>query len=209
MLPIHSAQVVPSIRKSGFPKPVKGDGNCVIGKRAMVDWLVSRREERSCLRLRKERKRNSPEGISFTLATSNRTVPANPLKNGFTTCCQRGHLKIPLDIERISEKEGSFSSLPNPARSSIPCRYKSPDIEWKIGENSCRDPCSQRSRFPLRFGFLRSERIYTDFCYVRFASHGFTGLLIRLIGFLLIILNSILIYFFNNIFYICKQCNKA
>lgn len=27
-------------------------------------------------------------------------------KNGFTTCCWRSHLKIPLDIERISEKEG-------------------------------------------------------------------------------------------------------
>lgn len=54
--------------------------------------------------------KRSPEGVLFTLATSNRTVAVDPLKNGFTTCCWRSHLKIPLDIERISEKEGDTPS---------------------------------------------------------------------------------------------------
>lgn len=76
--------------------------------------------------------RRSPEGVLFTLATSNRTVAVDPLKNGFTTCCWRSHLKIPLDIERISEKEGDTRPRRYHARSSIPCKYKSPDIKKKI-----------------------------------------------------------------------------
>lgn len=60
--------------------------------------------------------KRSPEGVLFTLATSNRTVAVDPLKNGFTTCCWQSHLKIPLDIERISEKEGDTPSpsIPRP-----------------------------------------------------------------------------------------------
>lgn len=96
-----------------FSQRTKRVRNGVIGKRAVVDCFLYRREERKAFDWR-HGKRSSPEGISFTLATSNRTLSANPLKNGFTTCCCRGHLKIPLDIESISEKEGSFSSLRNP-----------------------------------------------------------------------------------------------
>lgn len=103
----------------------------MIGKRAKVGWLVSRprfrREqdgERAWARGRKDaavregvkKTKRSPEGVLFTLATSNRTVAVDPLKNGFTTCCWRSHLKIPLDIERISEKEGDTPSpsIPRP-----------------------------------------------------------------------------------------------
>lgn len=96
----------------------------MIGKRAKVGWLVSRprfQRERDSERAWRGRKdaavregvkktKRSPEGVLFTLATSNRTVAVDPLKNGFTTCCWRSHLKIPLDIERISEKQGDAPS---------------------------------------------------------------------------------------------------
>lgn len=102
----------------------------MIGKRAKVGWLVSRprfRKEQDGERAWRGRKdaavregvkktKRSPEGVLFTLATSNRTAVVDPLKNGFTTCCWRSHLKIPLDIERISEKEGDTPSpsIPRP-----------------------------------------------------------------------------------------------
>jgi len=122
-----------------------GEGNGVIGKRAKVGWLVSRpgfRKEQNGERTWRGRKdavvregvkktKRSPEGVLFTLATSNRTVAVDPLKNGFTTCCWQSHLKIPLDIERISEKEGDPFPRRYHACSSIPCKYKSSNIKKK------------------------------------------------------------------------------
>lgn len=60
--------------------------------------------------LRRKRKSEGDEQISRRSSLYPRDLKPNgaavdPLKNGFTTCCWQSHLKIPLDIERISEKE--------------------------------------------------------------------------------------------------------
>lgn len=128
----------------------------MIGKRAKVGWLVSRREfqreqdDKRAWRGRKDdaaRERanetnKSPEGVLFTLATSNRTVAVDPLKNGFTTCCWRSHLKIPLDIERISEKKGD-----TPTRRSASVFRCLVNIKLRI---SSRRPSSPRKRVRKR-----------------------------------------------------------
>lgn len=67
-----------------------------------------RKRKDASARERVKETRRFPEGILFTLATSNRTVAVDPLKNGFTTCCWQSHLKIPLDIERISERRATL-----------------------------------------------------------------------------------------------------
>lgn len=60
--------------------------------------------------LRRKRKSEGDEQISRRSSLYPRDLKPNgaavdPLKNGFTTCCWQSHLKIPLDIERISEKK--------------------------------------------------------------------------------------------------------
>lgn len=140
----------------------------MIGKRAKVGWLVSRpgfggREgawrgrKDAAVREGVKKTKRSPEGVLFTLATSNRTVAVDPLKNGFTTCCWRSHLKIPLDIERISEKKGD---TPSP---SIPCKYKS---GYQEGDRRAGTEVEMKKRYlrPYRVGFLLYSSI--NFCNV-------------------------------------------
>lgn len=111
--------------------------------------------------LRRKRKSKGDEQISRRSSLYPRDLKPNgaaadPLKNGFTTCCWRSHLKIPLDIERISEKEGD---TPVRVRFSIPRKYKSPDIKQKTvrgekGEEACL--------FYLSLAFLGGFQLYFE-----------------------------------------------
>lgn len=126
----------------------------MIGKRAKVGWLVSRRgfrRERDRERVRGRAWREGERMLSARREGANRDekisrrsslYPRDLKPNGGgggslkktdlqPVAVARSHLKIPLDIERISEKEGDTPSPSICVRYPMPCKYKGPDIKWK------------------------------------------------------------------------------
>lgn len=109
--------------------------------------------------LRRKRKSERDEQISRRSSLYPRDLKPNgaavdPLKNGFTTCCWQSHLKIPLDIERISEKESD-----TPTRRSASVSQYLVNIKVRISSRRLPEERKEKRLYFAVYIFLLSSLI--------------------------------------------------
>lgn len=109
--------------------------------------------------LRRKRKSEGDEQISRRSSLYPRDLKPNgavvdPLKNGFTTCCWQSHLKIPLDIERISEKESD-----TPTRRSASVSQYLVNIKVRISSRRLPEERKEKRLYFAVYIFLLSSLI--------------------------------------------------